>query len=54
MRITVILLLFLLCVAVKAWVALLSPIALALGAAFTALNLDTELISDLQPFEWKF
>ena len=46
MRISVIFALLLLCVAVKGWVALLQPIGLALGAAFAALNLDTDLISD--------
>ena len=48
MRISVIIALFLLSIAVKGWIALLQPFGLALGAAFAALNLDVDLISDLR------
>ena len=48
MRISVIFSLFLLSIAVKGWVTFIQPIGLALGAAFAALNLDVELISDLR------
>ena len=38
---------------VKGWVAILQPILLSIGAAFTALNLDVDLLPDIQPLKWK-
>ena len=49
MRISVIFVIWTLCVVVRGWVAFLQPITLSIGAAFAALNLDADLISDLQP-----
>ena len=49
MRISVIFVIWTLCVVVRGWVALLQPIALSIGAAFVALNFDADLASDLQP-----
>ena len=41
-------------VVIKGWVIMLQPIALSLGAAFMALNLDVDLIQDIQPIiKWK-
>ena len=42
-----------LCRVVKGWIAMLQPIVLSIGAAFTALNSDVNLISDIQPISWK-
>ena len=38
---------------VKGWVTFLQPIALSLGAALTAFNLDLDLITEVQPITWK-
>ena len=53
MKIEVIFVLFGLFIIVKGWVTFLQPIALTFGAALTALNLDLDLISDIQPIKWK-
>ena len=46
--------LFTLSVAVKGWTSIFQPIALTLGAALAALNLNPDLIPDiLQPYVWK-
>ena len=37
-------------VVVNGWVAILQPIVLSLGAVFTVLNLDVDLITDIQPW----
>ena len=37
-------------VVVNGWVAILQPIVLSLGAVFTVLNLDIDLITDIQPW----
>ena len=49
MRLTVIFVLLSLSVIVRGWATLIKPIALSVGAAFAALNLDVDFISDLQP-----
>ena len=44
--------LFAFSIVVKGWATFLKPIALSLGAVFTAFNLDLEeLISDIKPIE---
>ena len=53
MKVLSIVLVFTLCEVVKGWIAMLQPIALSIGAAFAALNSDVNLISDIQPIEWK-
>ena len=53
MKLRSIIALFTLCVFVKGWVAILQPIALSIGAAFAALNLDVELLPNLQPIALK-
>ena len=53
MKILSILALFSLFVTVKGWVAILKPVALSIGAAFAALNLDVDLMPDMQPIAWK-
>ena len=53
MRISVIFVLFGLIIIVRGWVTFLQPIALTFGAMLTALNLDLDLISDIQPIKWK-
>ena len=40
-------------VVVKGWATILQPVLLSIGAALAALNIDTELISNIQPFTWK-
>ena len=52
MKLQVIIALFILCMGVKGWVAMLQPIAATLGAVFAALNLDSDLITDIQPIAW--
>ena len=53
MRISVIFVVLTLSVIVRGWATLLQPIALSIGAAFAALNLDVDLIFDLEPAAWK-
>ena len=49
MRVSVIFVILTLCVVVvRGWVAVLQPIAVSIGAAIAALNLDADLISNLQ------
>ena len=38
---------------VKGWVTFLQPIAISLGAALTAFNLDLDIIPEIQPITWK-
>ena len=44
--------LFALNMVVKGWATFLQPIAVTIGAAFTALNLDVGLITDIQSNIW--
>ena len=53
MKISLIFVLFTLSVVVNGWAAILQPIVLSLGAAFTALNLDVDFIHDIKPIIWK-
>ena len=48
MKLLSIFVIFTLSVVVHGWVAILQPIVLSLGAAFTALNIDTDLLPDIQ------
>ena len=48
MKLLSIFVIFTLSVVVHGWVAILQPIFLSLGAAFTALNIDTGLLPDIQ------
>ena len=52
MKLLSILAIFTLCVVVKGWVAILQPIVLSLGAAFTALNIDADLIPNIQSIKF--
>ena len=52
MKLTNIFALFTLSVMVRGWVAFLQPIALSIGAAFTALNFDFEPILDMHSIKW--
>ena len=53
MKISLILTLLTLSTVVKGWAAILQPVLFSIGAALAALNIDTELISNIQPFTWK-
>ena len=53
MKILVILTLLTLSVLVEGWTTILQPFALSIGAALTALNIDSDLLTDIQPFAWK-
>ena len=53
MKIQCIFTVFTLYVAVKGWVTILQPIALSIGAAFAALNLDVDLLPDIKPIAMK-
>ena len=39
-------------VAVRGWAAILHPIALSIGAAFAALNLDSDLLPEISMRNW--
>ena len=47
MKVTSILVVFALSVAVKGWVQILQPIVMSFGAAFAALNLDVDVLPDM-------
>ena len=49
MKISVIFVILTLCIVVRGWATLLQPIAMSIGVAIAALNLNADLISDLQP-----
>ena len=53
MKISAIFVLFTFSVVVKGWAAILQPVLMSIGAALTALNIDSDLISDMQHFVWK-
>ena len=53
MKISKIIVAFALSVVVKGWVQILQPIVLSLGAAFSALNIDVDLLPDAQPTQWR-
>ena len=57
MKLSTILALFTLSTIVRGWTALLQPIALSIGAALAAFNLDVEPMLDIQPIKlpkWLF
>ena len=53
MKLLGIIVLFKLCIVTRGWVVALQPIIPFLGAAFVAMNLDTDLIPDIQPMAWR-
>ena len=53
MKLKVILLLFILGVSVKGWAAVLQPIALTLGAALMAFDLDLDVLSNIKAFDYR-
>ena len=53
MKLKSIIAIFTLFVVIKGWVTILQPIALSVGAAFAALNLDTNILTDILPIGWK-
>lgn len=52
MKLSSIVALFTLSAVVRGWAALLQPIVLSIGAAFTALNLELEPLLDLKFNKW--
>ena len=53
MKLSLIFVLLTLSAVVKGWAAILQPVLISIGAALTALNIDSDFISNIQPFTWK-
>ena len=53
MKLLGIIVLFTLFIVARGWVVALQPIIPLLGAAFVAMNIDTDLIPDIQPIAWR-
>ena len=53
MKISAIFALLTFCSVVKGWTSILQPLVVSIGAALAALNIDSDLMSDIQHFTWK-